>query len=241
MAPPSRRPKLASASSASDLRSSSLIVAMESGAAFTISAAISRALAMTSARGTTAFARPQRPASSAPHAPAGHQHLQGDGARQPARQADRAAVGKEADEGLRQAQLRGLGDDHQVAGQRQLEAAAEGEAVDRGDHRLVEVEEARQAGEAAGAEVVVGAFALGRGLQVPAGREEALAGAGDDGDPERGVVAELAKGLAHEAAGGGIDGVRLGPVEGDLQDRPVALDLENLAHARPLILVARRF
>ena len=63
-----------------------------------------------------------------------HRHVVGDAARQ-AQQ--RAARGHQAALGLRDAELCALGGDDQVARQRHLEAAGHGEALDRGDDRLV--------------------------------------------------------------------------------------------------------
>ena len=125
-----------------------------------------------------------------------------------------------------------LGRQDQVAGERQLEAAADRHAVQRRDHRLVEVGQLLQPAEAADAVVAVGALAaLGRGLEVPAGAEELLAAAGDDGDPQRRVVAEGGEGAAERAAGGAVDGVGLGPVEHDLQDAVGGGGPDCLAHA----------
>ena len=69
-----------------------------------------------------------------------------------------------------------LGGDDDVAGDHDLEAAAEGEAVHRADDRLVEARQFLQAAEAADAIVDIRRFAFGRRLQVPAGAEEFLAG-----------------------------------------------------------------
>ena len=91
-----------------------------------------------------------------------------------------------------------IGGEDDVAGERELEAAAAGDAVDGGDHRLVEVRQLLQAAEAADAVVAVDRVAAGGGLEVPAGAEELLAGGGDDGDAQVGVVAEGLEGLAHD-------------------------------------------
>ena len=102
------------------------------------------------------------------HAPPGQQHLHGHRARQPAPQADdAAAAGEDAQLGLGQEHLDVLGGHDQVAGERDLEAAADRGPVERGDHRLVEIEDLGQAGEAAGAVIGVEPLrALGRGLEV---------------------------------------------------------------------------
>ena len=76
-----------------------------------------------------------------------------------------------------------------------------------------------QTAEAAGAVVAVGTgVAGGGGLQVPAGAEDLFPRPGQDGDAQVGVVAEGAEGLAHDPAGGEVDGVGLGAVEGDFED-----------------------
>ena len=102
---------------------------------------------------------------------------------------------------------------------------------ERRDHRLVEVGQLLQAAEAADAVVAVrplGAFC--RGLEVPAGAEELLAAAGDDRDPQLGIVAETGEGPAQCPAGGAVDGVGLGPVEHDLQDAVTSGDADRFAH-----------
>ena len=72
------------------------------------------------------------------HAPAEQQHLERDVVGQTARQAlDGAGVGHDAHGQLGQRERDVIGGDDQVAGERQLEAAADGEPVERGDHRLV--------------------------------------------------------------------------------------------------------
>jgi hypothetical protein len=70
----------------------------------------------------------------------GQRHLQGDPERDLALQPDHAVGPGEQPAGdLGQSQGCLLVDHRQVAGQHDLRAAAEGEAVDRGDHRLVDV------------------------------------------------------------------------------------------------------
>ena len=59
-------------------------------------------------------------------------------ARQPLRA---AAAGQAADADLGQGEARAGGGDPQVAGERELEPAAEGQAVDGGNHRLAELVE----------------------------------------------------------------------------------------------------
>ena len=64
--------------------------------------------------------------------------------------------------------------------------------------------------------------AIGRSLQIPAGGKEFFARAGDDGDAQVRIVAEVAKDQSHLAAGGQIDGVRFRPVDDDFEDAVVA-------------------
>ncbi len=119
-----------------------------------------------------------------------HGALQADLARQ-AVQA--AGQGGEADARLRQGEGRVLRGDDQVAGQRDLEAAAHGHAVDGGDDRLVAVEARGEAGKAA---LVPAALAARRlPFQVVAGAERLVAGAGDDRDPLLGVGGEIVEHL----------------------------------------------
>ena len=117
-----------------------------------------------------------------------------------------------------------LGGDDDVGRDHDLEAAAKGEAIDRGDHRLVEAGQFLQAAEAADAIVGIGRFAFGRGLEIPARAEEFLAGSGEDGHAQFRIVAELGEDIAHDAAGRGIDGIGLGPVDGDFEHGAAAFD-----------------
>ena len=152
------------------------------------------------------------------------------------RQLDRRGVGQRAGADLGQREARMVGGVDQVAGQRQFEAAADRHAVDAGDHRLVQVAQFLQAGEAADAVVAVDRVAAGRRLEVPAGAEELVAGGPDDGDAQFGVVAERREGLAHQPRGRQVDGVGLRPVERDLEDaRPrggCVIDVGHLARPR---------
>ena len=90
-----------------------------------------------SAAGTTRETRPARSASAASIMRAGQHHVHRLGLADRARQALRAAgAGDDAELDLGLAELRGVGGDDDVAHHRQLAAAAEREAGDRGDHRL---------------------------------------------------------------------------------------------------------
>ncbi len=147
------------------------------------------------------------------------------------RQLDGRGIGELARLDLRERKARLPGRDDQVGRQRQLEAAADRHAIDRRDHGLVQPRQLLQAAEAADPEIGIGGLARGRGLEVPAGREEALAGTGDDRHPEIRIVAEGRERFAQRAAGRGVDRVGLRPVEHDLENRAVTRDVENLAHA----------
>ncbi len=162
---------------------------------------------------------------------AGEQQLHGDVIRDPAGQLDGRGIGELARLDLGQGKARVRGRDDQVGREGELEAAADRHAAHRGDHGLAQARQLLQAAEAADPEIGIRGLAGGRRLEVPAGREEALAGTGHDRDPQLRVVAEGREGFAQRAAGRGVDRVRLGPVEHDLEDRAIAPDVENLAHA----------
>jgi len=95
-----------------------------------------------------------------------------------------AAAGDDADLRLGEADLRGWVHHAQVAGEGELAAAAEGEAVDGGDPRLgaaLDLAEARVQFDQPAADVVLGpALAL---FEVCAGAERFRAGTGDDHGP----------------------------------------------------------
>ncbi len=99
------------------------------------------------------------------------------------RRKQRAAGGDERALGLGDPQLGAARGDDQIAGERDLHAAGDGEALDGGDQRL-DGGALGDAGEAAVAEP--GGLALDERAEVHAGAEEA-AGAGEDADRE-GVV-----------------------------------------------------
>ncbi len=122
------------------------------------------------------------------------------------RQLERGGVGDGARADLGQREGRRLGGQDQVAGDRQFQPAA----------------------EAADPVVAVHRVALGGGLEVPAGAEELLALGAQDGDAQLGVVAEVAEGLAHDPAGGEVDGVGLRPVQRHLQDAALAARFDRV-------------
>jgi hypothetical protein len=171
------------------------------------------------------------------HAPAQEQHLQCDIVGNAPRQAlNGAGIGDDAERHFRQGEFHVLGRNDEVGGQGDLEAAADGEAVQGGDDRLVEVPHLGEPGKAARhlglafPPVVELLLAAVERLQVPAGREDPLAGAGQDRHPELGIVAQQGEGLAQPAAHRVVDGVHLGPIQRDLQDGPAPLDFDPITH-----------
>ena len=142
-----------------------------------------------------------------------------------------AGIRDDADIDLGEGELGLVGRDDHVAGKRQLEAAAEGDAVHRGDHRLFQIEHLGQAGETADTVILV----LGRRLEVPPGGKEAPLAPGHDGDAERGIVAEGGEGLAEATARRRIEGIGLGSVERDLDEMLAANDLHGIRHRHLLV------
>ena len=114
-----------------------------------------------------------------------------------------------------------LGGHHEVGGQHHLESAAYGHAVDRRDHRLEQAGQLAEPPEAALAVVGLELLASGRRVEVPARAEEAVACAGEYRDPQIRIVAEGREHPAQLTAGSRVDGVGLGPIEGDLEHRPL--------------------
>ena len=177
-------------------RAVSLIAAKTSGGPAASSRAVSQARARTaSSSGSTSLTTPHRAASGGRHPASGQEQLHRDVVRHPLGQLDRRGVREGAGVDLRKAELGRLRGVDQVARQGQLEAAAHRQAVDRGDHRLVEVGQLLEAAEAADAVVAVDGVAVGGGLEVPAGAEELVALGAHDRHPEVGVVAEVGEDL----------------------------------------------
>src|SRR5215218_152557 len=163
----------------------------------------------------------------------GQCHLHGDVERDATRQAQQcAAGGDETALDLRDAQLGLARGDDQVTRQCDLEPAGDGEALDRGDQRLVG-RALRDAGEAPPLDVW--ALAAHERLEVHAGAE-ALARAGDHADLELPVAIELLERRRDALRKRGVYRVaRVGSVEGDQQHAPAALgEYGLLAHARNL-------
>ena len=115
--------------------------------------------------------------------------------------------------------------DAQVGALDQHEAAAHGEAVDRGDDRLFQRaghERVLDAGPPSAGRAVLQRF-----LHVLAGAE-AAAGAGEDGDLELVAVAELGPGLGQQGAHLVAERVEaLGPVHPHHEDLSVALGFDD--------------
>src|SRR5207244_11569184 len=119
-----------------------------------------------------------------------HGAFQADLARQPLQAAGERG---QSDARLGQGEGRIFRRDDEVAGERDLETAAHGHAIDGGDDRLVAVEARGEAGEAA---LVPAALAARRlPFQVVAGAECLVAGAGDDRDPLLRIGGEIVKNL----------------------------------------------
>jgi hypothetical protein len=174
-------------------------------------------------------------------APARHQQLQRDPLGQHPRQPLRAAGARDdRARHLRHAELGVLRGDADVARDRDLQPAGQAVAVDRGDDRLPALKVAGDAAERRARHLTrvapLSGHHLGHRHQVVAGGEGAFAGAGEDGDPEVGVVAEVAEGGVQLVAGLGVDGVQ--PVRAvDRDQRQVSLllvedPLEPIGHRR---------
>jgi hypothetical protein len=111
--------------------------------------------------------------------------------------------------------------DDDVGAEHDLEAAAAGDAVDRRDDRLVEIARIIEAAEAADTPVLIGFLAGGRGLQVPSRAEELFAGAGDDRDAQRRIIAERREHVVETTARREIDRIGLGPIDSHLENGAV--------------------
>jgi len=132
------------------------------------------------------------------------------------RQALCAAASRQPSEAhLAEAELRVLGRDADVAGERLFEPAAVGVAIDRGDDRLRQLEH-RSVG---GARVFApGSFDVVR-LDIAAGAERAVAGAGEDCHAEITVGLELRPDFREAAVGLEVARVQaLGPIDRDIGD-----------------------
>ena len=202
-------------------------------------AASSRAALISEPSGASRLTRPSESASSASTRRPVSKSSIASGARQPPRQAlDAARVGDDAEADLRQRESGALGRDDEIAGEREFKSAAEGEAIDRGDDRLVEIEELGQAGEAARAVIGARALPFRRGLQIPSSAKEPIAGACQDGDASLGIVVKSTECKIKRTAGRRIDGVGLGPVERHLDDCAAPDDANGRCQLESLLVEA---
>ena len=167
------------------------------------------------------------------HHPAGQAEIHRLGlADRPGHALGAARAGDDAEVDLRLAEPRRVGGDDEVAHHRQLAAAAEREARDRGDHRLPDPQHRLPA---RGDEIVeehVGIVALAHLLDVGAGGERLLRpGQHDRADRRVGVEGEqLVAEFAHELIAQRVQ--RLRAVEPDQADPAVRLDEDHLRHVR---------
>ena len=175
------------------------------------------------------------------HPPPGEDHAERLLLRDNARQAVQAAgerreahprFGKREDGVVRR--------DDQVAGERDLEAPAHRETVDRGDYRLGQVEALRQPGETA-----CRAFARAAGrlvFQVVAGGERLVAGAGDDRRPLFGVGGEIVEYRVELEMRRRVQRVvDFGPVDGHHRQPPLARHLQEFVFGHRSVLLQSSF
>ena len=161
-----------------------------------------------------------------------HRDLERQLARQPV---DAAGAGEQADARLGQPEAGVVGGDDDVARERHLQSAADGDAVDRRDHRLRALEVARDAPErrpGVALDVTAVGRPLGGDLEIVARRERPLAGPGEDRDPDVGVVAEVLPDLGELEVRLEVQRVHhLGAVQRDVGDPPALLvGREPVAH-----------
>jgi hypothetical protein len=156
-----------------------------------------------------------------------HRERLPDGTRQPLRS---ARAGYDADSCLRLAEFRALRRNDQVTGQRQLAAAAEAVPGDRCDERRPEAPDRVPALDAS---LVVEVDRRGAGQLGDVGaRGERLLVAAEDDAPHQVVAVELLQRgdeLLHQLVRERVQ--RVGPVERDNGDRPVALAEDEVTHS----------
>ena len=176
---------------------------------------------------TTRATRPAASASRAREPAAAQDHVHRRRLAHGSREALRpAGAGDDPEARLRLAELGGLGGDDQVAGHRQLAAAAQAVARDRGDERRPERADRVPAIDAA-LVVEVDRGGLGELADVRAGRERALRAAEHD-RPHLRVAVELGERrdeLVHQLVRERVQLLR--PVEQHDRDLPVALDRDE--------------
>ena len=164
---------------------------------------------------------------------AGQRQLHRDAVGDAARQAQERAAGRdERALDLGDAELGLAGGDDEVAGQRDLEPAGDGEALDRRDERLARgaLGDAREPAVAHPR-----ALAAHEGLEIHAGAE-ARAGAGDDADRKVALGVELVERRRHPFGQRQVDRVaRVRAVERDEQHAVAALGEDGLVgHGRTI-------
>ena len=130
--------------------------------------------------------------------------------------AGRVRDGARADFGQRKARM--VGSDNHIGRERQFQPATAGNAVHSRDDGFVHLWQFLQATKAAHAVVAIDGVPVCGGLEVPPGAKELLAAGRQDRHAQFGIIAEVAKDFAHEAAGLQINRVSLGAVECDLND-----------------------
>ena len=143
----------------------------------------------------------------------GQQHFHRDVIGNSFGQLDGRCVGDRARTNFRQSKSGVLCSNYDVGAQGNLEPAAATNAIDRADHRLVEIIEFLNAAESADPIVAVNFLTASGRFQVPAGGKKLFTAAGNDRDPEIRVIAKIGKNLANANAGGAIDGIGFGSVD----------------------------
>ena len=161
--------------------------------------------------------------------PAGQQQIAGDRVRNLAYQPHRRAAHRvQAPLRLGDTELRALAGHPDVGALQDLGAAGDGRALDGGDQRLGQpaaLEQAVDAGRVVAAVLERVARRLGGGGLEVHPRAEVAAGAGEDADPDVGIVVDAVPGLDHDRehlAGQRV--ARLGPVHRHDEDVPALLD-----------------
>jgi hypothetical protein len=156
------------------------------------------------------------------------QQLQRTAERDQPRQSLRAAAaGQQADQHFAEAQLRVFGGHADVAGQRLFEAAAVTVAIDGDDDRLGH---RREHGKQRIRRFAVGAALAVVRLDVAAHAERALTAAGEDGDAQRGIVAEALPGASELPVGLEVAGIQaFRAVDRHVSDRAARFE-QDFAH-----------
>ena len=114
-------------------------------------------------------------------------------------------------------------DDYQIASQRQFKTAPDRHPVHCGDHRLSEGEILGETGKASGPMVCIHRFPVCRRIEIPARGEKTRSRTGNDGDLKSGVLFKPGKHLIQAVTGNTVDGVGLGPVQGNQKHRSLLL------------------